>query len=294
MKIKKYTFQNIYLITTYRCNWKCDFCLFRFKKEEECSIDTILKKLTYSILDSPKKVYIKITGGEPFLRPVLLRAVFDTCEQYKDKIYKIGIGTNGSLPIPSFFKDITIPTYIFLSRHAMIDKLPTPQKLFYGNNNKSISFRINCNMIKGEIDSLNKIKLYIKQKVETYGVTHFCFRELSKVNIDATSMYPKHVYDYIEYYTENLITFSTIKQQLNADFQFEETRVNGNYYDTNRWYWYYDNGQKISVKFRSIDEKRLLEFNDNNPDVIDEYVIHPDGTLTGCWDKDRKIIIGGE
>jgi MoaA/NifB/PqqE/SkfB family radical SAM enzyme len=134
MKIKKYTFQNIYLITTYRCNWKCDFCLFRFKKEEECSIDTILKKLTYSILDSPKKVYIKITGGEPFLRPVLLRAVFDTCEQYKDKIYKIGIGTNGSLPIPSFFKDITIPTYIFLSRHAMIDKLPTPQKLFYGKH----------------------------------------------------------------------------------------------------------------------------------------------------------------
>lgn len=292
MKIKEYTFQNIYLITTYRCNWKCDFCLFRFKKEKECDVDTIIKRLEYSILDSPKKVYIKITGGEPFLRPVLLNAVFNLCEKYKNKIYKIGIGTNGSLVIPNFFKNVNIPTYIFLSRHAMVDFLSTPKSLF-DDNNKYISFRINCNLIKGGIDSLDKIKQYIEEKTRIYGITHFCFRELSKINIDASNMYPKEVYDYLDYYAKNLIPFSTIKQQLNADSQFEETRVNGNYYDTNRWYWYNDGDKTVSVKFRSIDEQRLLEFNDNNPDVIDEYVIHPDGTLTGCWDKDRKIIIKG-
>ena len=293
MKIKKYTFQNIYLITTYRCNWKCPFCLFRFKKEKECSISTIIKRIEYSILDSPKKVYLKITGGEPFLRPILLKEVFNLCKKYKDKIYKIGIGTNGSLRIPNFFKDIDIPTHIFISRHDVLDELPVPQVLLDGNN-KAISFKVNCNLIKGKVDSLDKIKQYIEQK-SRYGITHFCFRELSKINIDSSNMYPKEVYDYLDYHAKNLIPFSTIKQQLINDPLFEETRVNGNYYDTNRWYWYETSDQRVSVKFRSIDEKRLLEFNDNNPDIIDEYVIHPDGTLTGCWDKDRKIIIkGGE
>jgi hypothetical protein len=28
----------------------------------------------------------------------------------------------------------------------------------------------------------------------------------------------------------------------------------------------------------------LIKFNDSTKD-IDEYVVHPDGTLTGCWDK---------
>ena len=43
----------------------------------------------------------------------------------------------------------------------------------------------------------------------------------------------------------------------------------------------------------TIDETRLIDFNTGNPDEIDEYVIHPDRALTGCWDKDPKIIMKG-
>ena len=46
---------------------------------------------------------------------------------------------------------------------------------------------------------------------------------------------------------------------------------------------------KISVKLRAINEQKLIEYNQQNKG-IDEYVIHPDGTLTGCWDKDLKQI----
>jgi len=81
---------------------------------------------------------------------------------------------------------------------------------------------------------------------------------------------------------------NTIEKSLGRRFVY--SRNTGNAYDTNHWYWF---DGDISVKFRGIDEVALLEYNDATPDTIDEYVVHPDGTLTGCWDRDRKLLIKG-
>ena len=294
MALETYTFQNIYLITTYRCNWSCNFCLFKFNKEKEAPINEIIDKLEYSILDSNRPVYIKITGGEPFIRPNLLKAIFSLCRKHHDKIYKVGIGTNGSIQLRKFFNDVTTRTHIFLSRHNMNDNLLKPVELARNVNNPLIDFRINCNLIKGAIDSPQKIQEYIENKTASYGITNFCFRELSKVDIDKNQIYPKQIYDYIKYYGTHLVPVHKIEKQLEKFSRFSKSRITGNYYDTNNWYWY-DNGSNkhISVKFRTIDETRLIDFNAENPNEVDEYVIHPDGTLTGCWDKDLKIIMEG-
>jgi organic radical activating enzyme len=295
IKSEPYNFQNIYIITTYRCNWNCEFCLFRFNGEIEASLDEIISKIEYSIKDSKKKVYLKITGGEPFLKKKLLKRIFELSNFYRDKIYKIGIGTNGSIRLPEFFNDLNIRTNIFLSRHNIKDNLLYPNELGRNIDNSLIDFRINCNLINGSVDSLEKIEEYIIEKYTKYRITHFCFRELSKVNVDINSMYPKQIYDYINYYNKNVIFFTDIEKKINKNNKFSKSRITGNYYDLNHWYWYKNCSDKISVKFRMIDETKLIDFNKNrNPNDIDEYVIHPDGTLTGCWDKELKIIFKGD
>lgn len=289
-----YAFQNVYLITTYRCNWECQFCLFRFNKEVEAPIDEYIQKLEYAILDSPKKVYIKITGGEPFIKTALLKEIFKVANKYHDKVYKIGIGSNGSIQLPKFFNDVNIKTHIFLSRHNVKDKLPLPSDLAKNISNPMIDFRTNCNLIKGGVDSVEKIEQYVKDRYLSSGITHFCFRELSKVEINSNLIYPKQIHDYIEYYDNHLILVSDIETQIKTIPQFRRSRTTGNYYDINKWYWYEYNNNKVSIKFRTIDETKLISFNkDVDPDRVDEYVVHPDGTLTGCWDKELKLIVKG-
>lgn len=294
IKLEPYSFQNIYLITTYRCNWSCDFCLFRYNIEKEAPISEILYRLEYSIKDSQRKVYIKITGGEPFLKTDLLEGIFELSEKYQDKIYKIGIGTNGSIPLPHFFNDVATRTHVFLSRHNWDEQLPTPKDLLGSIDNPLVDFRINCNLIRGGIDNLSKIKKYIKNSL-IMGIDHICFRELSKVEIDVNMMYPRQIYDYIAYYKEYVVYIKDIEHKIKNHPEFGYiTRRTGNYYDLNHWYWFTYMDQKVSIKFRSIDEVKLIEYNTKiKPTGIDEYVIHPDGTLTGCWDKESKVIMKG-
>lgn len=308
MKQEEYSFQNVYLITTYRCNWDCDFCLFKYNKEKEASVVNICAKLTYALENSRKPVYLKITGGEPFLCPDLLQAVFAVCSFYKDKIYKIGIGTNGSIPLPSFFAKVKSRLEIFLSRHTYLDTLPAVDDLtldLIGDNlkrmpgpdenplalvNPNINFRINCNLISGQIDSLEGIKKHILWHNIKSSIDHFTFRELNHISLADNLFYPPQIYEYEKYYKEKLVLVSDIEKEIALDPEFELSRVTGNAYDTNRWYWYTNSAVgKVSVKFRIIDEQKLVEYN-RVTEGVDEYVIHPDGTLTGCWDKELKPI----
>jgi len=294
--MEPYSFQNIYLISTYRCNLNCEFCLFKYNVETEASIDKIRDQLEYAIQQSKKPVYLKITGGEPFIRPKLLWHSMKVCRAYKDKIYKIGIGTNGTLKFPHWFNEWdAIPTSIFLSRHSYLDNNPSLYDLQKDTteqmNPDIFKFRINCNLIKGQIDSLYKMKLHMMYHWGKSGIDHFTFRELNNISLDDNSMYSKEVYSYENYYKNNLIPVFAIEAAIKHDSDFELSRVTGNYYDTNRWYWWNVPGtnKKISVKFRIIDEQKLVQYNKEN-EGVDEYVIHPDGNLTGCWDKDMKVI----
>jgi len=289
LKREEYKFKNVYIITTYRCNHDCEFCLFKFNKEKEVSTDIIIDRLKHIINTCDEKLYLKITGGEPFLKIKLLNEIIELSNENKDKIYKIGIGSNGSISIPSYFNNTKNKIDIFFSRHANIEDNPIDEIMREIKSNL-IRVRLNCNMIKGKIDTYEKIIEYLTamEKMKFGMVT---FRELNKINIKNNNMYPQYILEYDEYYKQNLIKITDILKKVDKDKRFCKSRVVGNAYDDNIWYWYKD---KISVMFRKIDEKKLLKYN-NKFKGIDEYVIHPDGTLTGCWDKETKILTkGGE
>lgn len=284
---EKYSFQNIYCITTYRCNHRCDFCLFRFNKEKECDIKKYLLNLEYCIKESKDRIYIKITGGEPFIYPTLLKEIFLLANKYKDKIYRIGVGTNGSIIFPDFLNDVNIKTHIYVSRHNMDDL--SIGWLTRDINNPNIDYRFNCNLIKGGVDNIDKINKYI-HLAYINKVKFITFRELNNIYLDNNENYDSNILDYKKYYINNKVSIKDIKLPNN----FKLSKVDGNPYDTNYWYWYKspDLPKKTSVKFRVIDEKKLTVYNKIFKGV-DEYTIHPSGRVTGCWDKDTKIIKKG-
>jgi MoaA/NifB/PqqE/SkfB family radical SAM enzyme len=288
----EYGFQNIYVIATYKCNWECPFCLFRYNTEQDASEDLVVDRVKYAIHDSKKMCYVKITGGEPLLKQGLLGKLFDLCNKERGKIYKIGVGSNGSIPIGGPFEKLTVRTHVFFSRHSIEDSLPKYRDIVRCGND-FIDYRLNCNLIKGGVDSVDAIEKYIDRRASE-GFRYICFRELSAVDLVNNSIYPKEVVDYDAYYHDKLVRVSDILKDLEKTGRFEKSKVSGNYYDTNIFYWYRLPGHPldVSVKFRIIDERRLLEYNRAN-DGVDEYVVHPDGTLTGCWDKDMKVILKG-
>ena len=120
------------------------------------------------------------------------------------------------------------------------------------------------------------------------NIDTICFRELNKISLNNNSMYSKEIYQYKEYYNKNKISLNKILKILLKRKNWKFIYCNGNEYDKN--FWFLHNNMKI--KFRTIDEKHLVDYNKNNKE-IDEYVLHPDGTLTGCWDKDLKLIKKG-
>lgn len=51
-----------------------------------------------------------------------------------------------------------------------------------------------------------------------------------------------------------------------------------------RWSW-----EGVEITFRRVDEEALLKHNASF-DGIDEIVLHPDGLITGCWDRNQKVL----
>jgi MoaA/NifB/PqqE/SkfB family radical SAM enzyme len=285
MPITNHSHKNLFIITTYRCNAKCGFCCFRYQKSKECPNNLITRNVGKILESNPEtKFAVKITGGEPFLKPHLVSGIILECNKYKN-VRNIGIGSNGLIDIPEM--ESAIPIHLYFSRHHYDDKTNgdifkqkvLPIQTYYGPD---ISFRLNCNMIKGGIDSQIEILKYLLW-AKMIGVSLVCFRELNKLDVDNDSMYPGYIYEYLKYYKKNIIKIDDILTALSMSFLYINTVSNG--YDTNINYSW----DGIRVRFRKVDEKELLVWNSKHTE-IDEYVIHPDGLVTGCWDRAQKVL----
>lgn len=291
--MKKYDAKNIYIITTYKCNCKCDFCIFHKLKSKEDD-DKILENLNKILNKTNEKVSIKITGGEPFIKTKLLENIIKLCNHHKNKEYikNIGIGTNGTIPLSKGLNETDIKTNIYISRHNINHKemekefhheMLNIKDLTKNIYNELITFNYSCNLIRGGIDSVDKILDYINSCDDKIG--KIVFRELNHLSIDNKSMYKDYVYDYIKYYPKHVVPISEILPKINKNPNFKPLFNEGNYYDENYMYIY----KGKLIKFRKIDEQKLVEYNKKHKEV-DEYTIHPDGYVSGCWDKDKKLM----
>lgn len=285
--------ERFYIITSFNCPNACRFCLFRMEAIRDCSNARMADRISQILQAFPLDFSISITGGEPLwdaARTIeILNAI--TAHTTPGKVRWIGFGTSG-VSMPSYldrYRDWRFDLY--LSRHHYLPEkqastLGTTLRLFdpgdYRQLGPHVSVRLTCNLIRGEIDDLDDIKRYLNY-ANSHGVRHVTFRELNRVS-DEASMYA-HVKRYVDYYHQRLVPLQEICERVERDsaFRFLSQDIRPFIYHER---WQYGD---IEVLFRRVDEEQLLAYNAGFADV-DEIVLHPDGLVTGCWDRHQKVL----
>lgn len=290
--------RNIFAVLTYRCNAKCSFCLYYKDPIQDCLEEDFLDTVKYAFEINNQPVKLKITGGEPLIRPKLLEGVINIANESQSDIRMIGIGTNGFKKLPSFLNNSKHKIYVYLSRHQIgqeaakefgFKKIPDPKDIITEVDPKKVELRLSCTIMKKTIYNDDVLSKYIGWAYEQ-GIKHLCLRELNHLTLDGSpANYDMYIQDYLKTYKEDLVNLDTIENWL--------SKINGvkkiEGHQSSRSYIkniHYQFNNDLVIQLRRIDEEGLLNFNKNNPDIIDEYVIHPDGLLTGCWDRSQKII----
>lgn len=169
-----------------KCNGCCSWCVDKdgFHPKEHADTDTLIKVIIRSKISN-----LILLGGEPTLYPELKKLI-EGVKKVKDETdRKIYITTNGSLLTPWFIQDkLSGLTGINISIHHY--DLYKNYKITGINLNElnlkntidrckklNITVRLNCNIIKDNIDSEVEIKKYIKF-VKELGADSVRFAEL--------------------------------------------------------------------------------------------------------------------
>lgn len=155
---------SLYVVTNRTCNAHCKFCTFCGQCE-----DVDIAKLKYA-LDRIYRYFelsaVHITGGEPTL---LLDKVEQICTaaKAKDSFIKTSVNTNGKHLAD--LAGISVLDNVALSRHGISD---TENFEIFGTTDVAAmrdivdfpksKLHLSCNLIKGHIDSEDKIYQYLE------------------------------------------------------------------------------------------------------------------------------------
>ena len=197
---------NVYTCLTHICNTNCSFCNYHYSD----SVKFDFEKWKYCIDEIMDKLGIfkaSFTGGEPSLEFDNLVKCLEYLKSKDENIFTI-INTNGS----NLDKLIGLDCLdnIALSRHS-IDDIEN-QKLFNSTVVPKLEvirdfpekekLHLSCNIVKGYVDSDEKIKEYL-EKCSEIGVRDVGFVSLMPIN---------------EFAKEHSIDFSDIKFEFNNRF----------------------------------------------------------------------------
>lgn len=94
-------FDSVYLMTTNRCNLRCDYC-YESLREGDMSIETAKASVDWLRSEGRNGRWKHITffGGEPLLRPELIRETIKYSLDSNDPIDKFSILSNGTICTP--------------------------------------------------------------------------------------------------------------------------------------------------------------------------------------------------
>lgn len=188
---------SLYIVVTRDCNARCPFCEYRGK----------LKKININkfeeIFIELSKYYdittVHFTGGEPTLELDTINVLSKVIKEISP-LTKTSVNTNGIFL--NELSNIDTIDNIALSRHTIIDKdnfnifrtnnIAAYEDIY--NNNHKEKIHLSCNLIKGYIDSSDKILEYLEM-ASKLDINDVGFVSLMDIN------------DYCE---ENFVEFSNI------------------------------------------------------------------------------------
>ena len=176
---------NLYTCLSHVCNTNCPFCIYNYKDDESFDFEK-WKVCVTEIVKTTGIFKASFTGGEPSLDIERLVKCLDYLKSVDSKIFTI-INTNGSNL--EKLKGIKSLDNIALSRHSMHDdenfelfgNKNVPTKDIIANFPEKEKLHLSCNLIKGYVDSFDKIIDYLEE-CSKLGVRDVGFVSLMPVN----------------------------------------------------------------------------------------------------------------
>ena len=269
---------HLHLKLTDACNAKCSFCVEQNSKcneDAKCFVNQV--EIMLSEMERAGILYsVSITGGEP----LLFKEFTALCKVLKNhKIKFLTINTNGKYLEQNLDLIDGLFDFIDISRHSIQDtqndfifhdNMPTINDLKRIKNKlKCTKMRIQC--VLCEIETIQDWLDFI----ETFSFADdLSFRKLMILSRDSGIQYEVNGAFYQEVLDYAFNNFELIEQTIQDYYIYE--------------IWRYRN---INITF-SYSNMNLLSQVEQVEDeaVCREFIIHPDGTISGSWDKNRKIL----
>lgn len=296
---------NLYINPSLICNADCGFCIAKTDDKLVCkkmlNSEKYIEKLdeVLSIL-KPVDPSVSICGGEPCLDDKLVNIL---ALLKKQRVRKPILGTNGSgiLENPELLRAINSSSleHINLSRHHFDEdknQIIMKIKKFISNVDlrkiidsidKKIRIRLQCNLLKGEVDSLEDCIKYLDWAIEL-GIANVAFSQLT--SLVEGDIYAKSI---VQYTKKKFISMIPILKKIDEHDNFRFIKqVIGPYYYAEIWRYETNKGE-VGVVFKDADVEIMceLDYHWKNKNYANELIFHPNATLGSTWNPSKKIII---
>lgn len=264
------------------CNAKCKFCIEQKSCRKE-KTTLLLNNLTIFLtqMKTQKILYsVSVTGGEPTLHkdfPALCKLL--TSYKEANDIHFLTINTNGTYLATRHAEMDGLFDFINISRHAINDE--ENYKIFKTRSVPSLSEL--KNLKKTYTKSKMRLQCVLQKDmsitdfdnmIEAYRfMDNLSFRRLMSSKDDLyEDMYENSYFTILDHVSKH----GKLVEQTIQDYYVYEI---WNYHDTN-------------ITFSYSDMKALSEIEKTESDsIIREFIIHPDGKISGSWNENEKIFI---
>lgn len=300
--IRAYNNANLSIYTAQECNAACPFCIERLRPEsrgrslekqkaKERNDEVYFSNLN-QVLAALKQlnVSVSITGGEPSKDPRLPR-ILDCIRD--NGMRKRTMTTNGSGLLDPVQGKILLDNitdagiaHLNISRaHPETAKnieimkfpeSPTARELEYiaeRCRQAGCRVRLSCVLLKGITESLSDVLNYL-EFARSIGVDNVVFRQLMKTEIAGVTASPGILYS-----EARRVSFEELLDVISEDHRFEfQKQVLGYYYYVEVWKY-----KNVDIVFEEADLRFIEKQKKVNPDLVYEFVFHPDAELCSTW-----------
>lgn len=269
---------HLHLKVTDSCNANCRFCVEQAHRHDKQNSERLLYN-TNQMLKQMKEEQIlhsvSVTGGEPTAYKDL-DLLLDILERYD--IPFLTMNTN-AIKLDKYAERMnSLFQAIDISRHGFTDEendnifrthVPTFEDL-KRIKKKMPDTQMRIQAVLTNIKSVDDMNRFI----DTYSFADdISFRRLMILSGE-----------YGVNYSINDDIYNELLEYAFSNWEFKEQTIQ-DYYT----YEIYNNG-KTDVTFSYSNMKLLREYEKNERNFYREFIIHPDGCVTGSWQKDNRIL----
>ena len=273
---------HLHLKVTDRCNASCDFCIEKnCQKNEDADIYLAnLDKTLRAMQDAGLLYSVSVTGGEPTLFPKF-RELCEVLSRYD--ISFLTMNTNGAL-VEKYINEIDgLFDFINVSRHSVWDV--ENNKIFNTNvlsMNELQALKSKFGHTKMRIQCVMGQNFGIVEMLEFIHAYSFAddisFRRLMEVGDEYSLDYVVDKDEYNLCLKYAFLCWKFVEQTIQDYYVYE----------------IYDTGStRVTFSYSNMKMLREVEQTESE-DFFREFILHPNGVLSGSWMQDKKNLLSGK